>query len=155
MKLINKKNFFSVFCQAFTIVGLMGTIVDIVCYHEINGTQFNILAIAAGCFVSVLILSQSYRLEHLSPLKAVLLQYCAAIACMMAITWLSGLREPVNPHGYRDMFVTFSIPYLIGSMLYLYRLKKEIVKQNQDIQLIRRLTLEKGNSTHGSFRERS
>ncbi|MFR0748735.1 MAG: hypothetical protein ACLSIP_19720 [Hungatella sp.] len=41
-----------------------------------------------------------------------------------------------------------------AAMLYLYRLKKEIVKQNQDIQLIRRLTLEKGNSTHGSFRER-
>lgn len=140
MKLINRKNFFSVYCQVFTVVALFGTILDIRYYGKINYTQFNILSIAVGGLIGVLILSQSYRLEHLSPLKVILIEYCAAVVCMLAVTWCTGFWEPVHPHGYRDMVVTFSIPYLVGSLLYMYRLKQEVKKQNQDIQLIRRLS---------------
>lgn len=74
MKLINKENVFSVYCQVFTIVGLFATLVDIFAYREVNFTQFNILAIAAGSLIGVVILSQSYRLNHLSPLKMILLE---------------------------------------------------------------------------------
>lgn len=140
MKLINRKNFFSVYCQVFTVLGLFSTIVDIRYYREINFTQFNILAIAAEGFIGVLILSQSYRLEHLSPLKAILLEYCVAVVCVLTMTWFTSLWEPVHPHGYYDMLVTFSVPYLVGSIFYMYRLKREVEKQNQDIQLIRRLS---------------
>ena len=143
MKLINKENFFSVYCQVFTVVGLFATLVDIFSYREVNFTQFNILAIAAGSLVGVVILSQSYRLNHLSPLKVILLEYFVAAACMMALTWCTSLWEPVHPHGYLDMLTTFSLPSLGGSLFYMHRLKQEVKKQNQDIQLIRRLHGEK------------
>lgn len=145
MKLITRKNFFSVYCQVFTIVGLFGTICDMISYRNVNFTQFNIMSIAVGSFLGVLILSQSYRLEHFSPLKIILFEYCVAVALFLALTWCTNLWEPVNPHGYRDVVITFSIPYLAGSILYMYRLKKEIEKQNRDIRLIRELILEKNS----------
>lgn len=143
MKLINRDNFFSVYCQVFTVVGLFATLVDIVSYREVNFTQFNILTIAVGSLIGVAILSQSHRLYHLSPLKMILLEYFVAAACMMGLTWCTSLWEPVHPHGYIDMLTSFSLPYLGGSLFYLHRLRQEVKKQNQDIQLIRRLHGEK------------
>lgn len=138
MKLIHKNNFWSVFCQAFTVVALSGAILDIISRKSINYSQFNLLMIAVACTVAIFILSQTYRFDALSPLAAAVLQYLAASASILFITWLTGFWEPVSPHGYQDMLISFSIPYVIGMVLYFRKRKREIIRQNETLQDIKK-----------------
>lgn len=142
MKLIDKNNIFTVFCRVFTVMALFGTTVDMISRQEVNYTQFNICMIAAGSLIGVLVLSQFYRLESrgMSPLKSLLVLYAAALAIVFMSIWVVSRWFPVDPGGYLDVFVTFSVPYLIGSAIYLFYLKKETRRQNEDIQLIRSLS---------------
>lgn len=141
MKLIDKNNFFTVFCRVFTVVALSGTTVDMITRHEVNYTQFNIWMIAGGSLIGVLVLAQFYRLDAkmMSPLKTVAILYAMALALVFLSMWVVSWWVPVDPGGYRDVFVTFSLPYLIGTGIYLLKLKKETKSQNEDIQLIRSL----------------
>lgn len=109
-----------------------------VAYRNVNFTQFNILMMAIGCLIGVLIFSKSYYLDAFSPLFVIVIQYAAAILCALLLTWLTSFWEPISPHGYRDMVASFSVPYFIGALLYNKRLKDEIKKQNEDLQFIKR-----------------
>lgn len=137
MKIINKSNFWNVYCKTFTCVSLGGTCLDIAGHGSINYSQFNILMIAIGCLIGILILSQSYYIDAFSPLAVMVLQYAAAIVCVLLLTWLTGFWEPVSPHGYRDMLVSFSVVYFIGAVIYYKRLKQAIKNQNEVLQYIK------------------
>lgn len=139
MKIINRKNFWQVFCLIFTPISLIGTCIDIAYKGGVNYSQFNTLGIAAACFVAIFILSNSYRMETLSPLAVIVIQYGMAVACYMFLTWLSSFWDPVDAAGYRDMFVSFSIVYAIGAVIYYLRLQKEIRRQNEELQEIKKL----------------
>lgn len=139
MRIINRKNFWTVFCLTFTPLSLIGTCLDIAYKGGVNYSQFNTLGIAAACFVAIFILSSSYRMEMLSPLAVIVLQYGAAAACYMFLTWLSSFWDPVDAAGYRDMFVSFSIVYVIGAVIYYLRLQKDIRRQNEELQEIKKL----------------
>lgn len=142
MKIIDKNNFWNVYCMAFTYIALGATTIDIFAYKSVNFTQFNILMIAAGCLIGVLIFSASPYLEAFSPLSVIILQYAAAIMCALLLTWLTGFWEPISPHGYRDMIISFSVPYFIGAVIYNIKLKKEIKGQNEELQIIKKLIKE-------------
>lgn len=138
MKIIDKNNFWNIYCKAFTCIALAGTCLDMVAYRNVNFTQFNILMMAIGCLIGVLIFSKSYYLDAFSPLFVIVIQYAAAILCALLLTWLTSFWEPISPHGYRDMVASFSVPYFIGALLYNKRLNEEIKKQNEDLQFIKR-----------------
>lgn len=48
----------------------------------------------------------------------------------------------IHPDGYRDMTLSFSVPYLIGALIYYIRLRLEVKKQNQLLRIIKE---QKGN----------
>lgn len=139
MKQMGKNNGWLMFCQAFTVVAIGGMIIDIIAGKSINYSQFNMIGAGVSCLVAILVLSQTHRLERLSPLAVVVIQYGAAIVCMLTFTWLTGLWEPVHPNGYRDMVVSFTIPYVIGASIYYYELKQFTRKQNEDLQIMKDL----------------
>lgn len=138
MKLIHKNNIWTIFCQAFTIVALAGMVLDVTWKKSMNYSQFNLLMIAFCCAITILILSQTYHLEFLSPLVIIIIQYITATAAIGVLVRISSFWDPVAPHGYRDAFVTFSIPYAIGEMIYWNIRKKEIRRQNEDLQMIKK-----------------
>lgn len=142
MKIIDKHNFLTIYCKAFTSIALLGTCIDIVSRKSINYSQFNVLMIAIGCLIGVLIFSASHYLDAFSPLFVMVIQYTAAILCALLLTWLTSLWESVSPHGYRDMVISFSIPYFIGAIIYHTNLKRQIRKQNDDLLLIKNLKKE-------------
>lgn len=137
MRIIDKHNFLTIYCKAFTCIALLGTCIDIASRKSINYSQFNVLMIAIGCLIGVLIFSVSHYLEAFSPLFVMVIQYTAAVLCALLLTLLTSLWEPISPHGYRDMIVSFSVPYFIGAIIYNKNLKKQIKKQNNDLLLIK------------------
>lgn len=140
MQLINRKNFFTIYCISFTVIAIAGAIVDVFDRGDLNYSQFNLFAIAVICLLGVFILSQTWRMEFLSPLVVLILQYILGVICVWACVWLTGFWEPVSQGGYFDIWISFSIPYAVGAGIYYRCLKREIRRRNEELQEVRRLS---------------
>ena len=54
------------------------------------------------------------------------------------VTWLSSFVEPIHEEGYRDMFLSFSIPYGIAAIVYYISLFYEVRRANRILDEVRR-----------------
>lgn len=52
----------------------------------------------------------------------------------MLLTWMISFFDELHPDGYRDMFWSFTIPYVIGAVIYYVSLFLEIKKANRLLQ---------------------
>ena len=143
MRLITRKNFLSVFCMVFTIMVLGENFLEVIHSRSVNPTQFNLFWTAVFSLVSIAVLSRSYLLDGLSPLRAGILLYLVTLTCVFGFVFLSGLRTPLHPHAFRDVFFSFSVPYLLFSFVYFRRLKRETERLDRDIRRLREQTAEK------------
>ena len=88
--------------------------------------------------LGVLILSQHYRLERFSPLAMVIIQYVIAVAVILISLKAASYITDIHPDGYRDMILSFSIPYFIGAVVYYISLMLEVRKQNRILEKIKK-----------------
>lgn len=134
MKIINKQNFFATVCVIFTMLVLGKVILEFLAQGLWGNYQGNLLMMFLLSFLATFVLSQHYRFQKY-PLPAVIIgQYVLLIAFVMFITWLGGRVEPLHEDGYRDMFLSFSIPYFIGVVVYYGTVFHEIKCANQALQ---------------------
>lgn len=131
MKLINRKNVIPVICITYTIVSIVLTIYEILIQGEMNPTQLNMFLFLLLSILGVGVLSQHYRLEKFSPLAMIIIQYLIAITIILVSLKVASYFVDIHPDGYRDMTVSFSIPYFIGTVIYYICLRLEIRKQNR------------------------
>lgn len=143
MKLINKKNVLSIICITYTVVSISLTAFEIFNKGEMNPTQLNIFLFLILSILGVAVLSQHYRFERFSPLVMMISQYIVAILIIMLSLWVASFFVKIHPNGYRDMTISFSIPYFIGVIIYYICLKTEVKKQNLLLKSIK----EKRNSS--------
>ena len=139
MELINKKNFIPILGVSYTVISLAVMVIETVTYRKLDAKHYNFIALFLFCLIGMTILSQHKRLDRFSMPAVILIQYLAGLGFVILYTWLTGLWEPLHPDGYRDMAVSFTALYLIGAAIYYINLKRMVSKQNQDIQLIRKL----------------
>lgn len=138
MKLINRKNFIPVICITYTIVSVSLTIYEIISKGEINPTQLNMFLFLLLSILGVGVLSQHYRLEKFSPLTMIIIQYLIAVAVILISLKIASFFVDIHPNGYRDLTVSFSIPYFIGTVVYYICLKLEVRKQNRLLEEIKK-----------------
>ena len=137
MKLVNRKNFISVICVTYTVISILLTIINILIEGEMNSTQLNIFTCLLLSILGVGVLSQHYRLERFSPLAMVIIQYLAAVAVILVSLKAASYFTYVHPGGYRDMVISFSVPYFIGAVIYYISLMLEVRKQNRILEKIK------------------
>lgn len=130
MKLINKKNVFSTICITYTFVSISLTTFEIFDKGEMNPTQLNIFLFLILSILGVTVLSQHYRFERFSPLTMIVFQYILAISIINLSLWFASFFVDIHPNGYRDMTLSFSVPYAIGTIIYYICLRIEVKKQN-------------------------
>lgn len=138
MKRITKKNIFSIICISYTIVSLSLTLYEILTTQTINPTQLNMLLFLILSVLGVGLLSQQYRLEHFSPLTIMIILYVIAILIILISMKLASYMVDLHPDGYRDLIVSFSIPYGIGMIIYNICLRLEVNKQNKLLETIKK-----------------
>lgn len=137
MKIIHKHNFFSTVCVVFTLLVLGKLVLEYVVQGAWGNYQGNLLLMFVLSAVAVFVLSQYYRFQKY-PLSAVIIaQYLVLISGVMLFTWISGFFEPLHENGYRDMFLSFSIPYAIGVVVYYTAVFYEVRKVNGALREIR------------------
>lgn len=138
MKMINKKNIIPTICITYTIVSITLTMFEIFVKGEINPTQLNIFLFLLLSILGVGILSQHYRLEKFSPLAMIIIQYLAAAAMILLSLKAASYFVDIHPNGYRDMIISFSIPYAIGAVIYYICIRLEVRKQNRILEKIKK-----------------
>lgn len=138
MKLINKKNVISIICITYTIVSVVLTVFEIFDKGEMNPTQLNMFLFLLLSVLGVGVLSQHYRLKRFSPLTMIIIQYFIAVVIILISLKIASYFVDIHPNGYRDMTISFSIPYFIGTVIYYICLRLEVRKQNHILEKIKR-----------------
>lgn len=131
MKIINRSNFISVVCVVYTVLSVGKIVVEAVTQHNFGNYQGNLLTMLFFSLIGTLIISQHYRLAQLPLLFVALLQYGVLIGAVMLFTWGSGFFTELHPDAYRDMFWSFTIPYIVTAAVYYAALYMEIGKANR------------------------
>ena len=88
--------------------------------------------------IAVIVLSFHHLFDEWNPLLMILIQYIIAIALMMLVVYIGTLFEPMDEGGYREVFVSFSITYAIGAVIYYIEVFRSAYKQNQLLQEIKK-----------------
>lgn len=137
MKIIHKSNFFSTVCVVFTLLVLGKLVLEYIVQGAWGNYQGNLLVMFVLSTVATFVLSQYYRFQKYPLLAVMIVQYLVLIGGVMLFTWISGFFAPLHEDGYRDMFLSFSIPYAIGVVVYYMALFHEVRKVNGVLRKIR------------------
>ena len=138
MRQINRHNFFSIGCVIFTRLVVGKILLEAVAQGLFTDYQKNLLVMLALSFLATFVLSQYYRFQNFPLLAVILGQYVLLVGAVMLFTWISSFFEPLHEDGYRDMFLSFTIPYAIGAAVYYLSLFGELRHMNKELEEIRR-----------------
>lgn len=137
MKIINKKNFFPTVCTVYTLLVLTKVILEYIVQGLWENYQQNLLIMLVLSIMAVFVLSQHYRFQQYPLVIVIVVQYLVLIACVMLFTWISGFFTPLHENAYRDMFLSFSIPYAVGVVIYYVALFHEVKSVNRILRQIK------------------
>ena len=137
MKIIDKQNFWSVVCKVFTLLLLGKILLELIVQKVFGNYQENILLMFGFSLLATFVLSQHYRFQKYPLLLVILGQYILLIGVVMLITWIGGWFVELHHNAYRDMFLSFTIPYIIGVIIYYTAVFHEIKSANQALQEIK------------------
>lgn len=137
MKIIHKQNFFATVCVIYTLLVLGKLVLEYITQGAWGNYQGNLLVMFVLSMLAVFVLSQYYRFQKYPLLAVIIVQYLVLIGGVMLFTWISGFFAPLHEDGYRDMFLSFSIPYAIGVVVYYTSLFHEVRTVNRMLKQIK------------------
>lgn len=131
MKLINRSNFISIVCVSFTLI-VCGKLLfeKSLGFTDIYYTE-NIFTCLGISVLATAILSLHYYLQRFPFVPVVVGQYLLLIGVVFAAIWIGGHFTENAPSAYRDMFVSVTIPYVVGAIVYYVSFFMQIRKANQ------------------------
>jgi hypothetical protein len=84
--------------------------------------------------ISTYILSLHYYLQRFPLVPVIAGQYLIVLAIVTLGVFIEGQFVPLHVNAYRDMFWSFTIPYIIGALIYYVQFWLEIKKANKLIK---------------------
>ena len=130
MKLINKRNFVSIVCIFFTLI----TCGKLLYERALNFTDRyytdNIFTILGFSVLITLILSLHFYLQKFPFWLVIIAQYALTVGIVFLAIFIHGRFSTNAPTAYWDMFVSITIPFLIGALV--KRANKVLEKLNSE-----------------------
>ena len=139
MKIIDRHNFWSVVCIVFTLLLLGKILLELIVQEVFGNYQLNILLMFGLSLLATFVLSQYYRFQKYPLLVVILGQYILLIGIVMLITWIGGWFNELSEYAYRDMFLSFTIPYVMGVIIYYMAVFHEIKSANRTLKEIKNI----------------
>ena len=133
MKIIDRHNFLSVVCVSFTLI-VCGKLL----FEKMTGftDKFyteNIFTCLLICVLATFVLSMHYYLQRFPFIPVVIGQYLFVIGVIFAMIRLASNFTDMAPSAYKDMFISVTIPYVIGAAAYYISYFVQIKKANNII----------------------
>jgi len=138
MKIIDKKTFIPTVCVVYTVLSMSKIVLEASVQDRFGNYQSNLLMMLFLSFLATLVLSQHYRLQQIPLIVVVIGQYLLLMGVILVIMWISGFYTELHPNAYRDMFLSFTIPYIIGAAIYYINVFREVKDANEMINSIKK-----------------
>ena len=136
MKLINKRNFVSIVCIFFTLI----TCGKLLYERALNFTDRyytdNIFTILGFSVLIRLILSLHFYLQKFPFWLVIIAQYALTVGIVFLAIFIHGRFSTNAPTAYWDMFVSITIPFLIGALVYYICFFVQIKRANKVLEKI-------------------
>lgn len=131
MKIINRNNFVSIVCVSFTLIVCGKLLLEkSIGFIDKYYTE-NIFMCLGISVLATAILSLHYYLQRFPFIPVVIGQYLLVIGIVFLGIWIGGHFTENAPSAYRDMFVSVTIPYVIGALVYYISFFYQIKKANE------------------------
>ena len=131
MKIINRNNFVSIVCVSFTLIVCGKLLLEkSIGFIDKYYTE-NIFLCLGISVLATAILSLHYYLQRFPFIPVVIGQYLLVIGIVFLGIWIGGHFTENAPSAYRDMFVSVTIPYVIGALVYYISFFYQIKKANE------------------------
>lgn len=128
--MIEKNNFWSIVSGVFTCLLIGKLIMERISGHRDVYYIENIFTMLVITIVATFILSLHKYLQNVPVVPVMILQYVILIGCVMGGLWIMSQFSEMNPEGYKDMFWTVTIPYVILAGIYYISFFLEVKKAN-------------------------
>lgn len=125
-------------CVSYTLISIGTTILNMLAGSETN--NMNTISMLVFTSIAVLVLYTHQIFDKVSPLVMIVIQYVIALGLVMLYVFIVGLFDPVAEGGYRDIFVSFTIPYVIGALVYYISVFYQAQQQDALLQEIKKAT---------------
>lgn len=122
-------------CISYTVISIANAVLCLMAGRE-SSSNGNALTMLLWCFIAVFILSIHHLFEEWPPAVMILCQYLIAMGLVTLSVYIGSFFEELSEHGYRDMFFSFTIPYIIGGGIYYISLFRTARRQDKLIQEI-------------------
>jgi hypothetical protein len=133
MQLINKKNFLSIVCTVYTIISLGKIIAEKMMGQSDQYYVENFITIFIISVAATLVLGLHYYLQKVPVILVMIGQYIFLVGIIMFGIWIESHFTTVAPSGYRDMFLSFTGPYIIGAIIYYISYLLQLRKANRTL----------------------
>lgn len=129
--MIDRHNFWSIVSGVFTCL-LIGKIIleSIMGYRDVNYAE-NILTMFIITAAATAILGMHKYLQNVPILLVMVFQYAGLIGSVMGVIWILSRITDVAPSGYRDMFWSVTVPYVVLAGVYYISFFREVKKANE------------------------
>lgn len=106
------KNAAILFCVVFAVLTLISSIIQL-CMGQPTDTNIHVLDRAALCLIGVVTITLVTKIKMKSKVLPFIISYAIAIVIVLAYTWISGFYMEQNPNAYRDIFLNFTVAYIL------------------------------------------
>ena len=134
MKLINKRNFISIVCIFFTLI----TCGKLLYERALNFTDRyytdNIFTILGFSVLITIILSLHFYLQKYPFWLVIIAQYALTVGIVFLAIFIHGRFSTNAPTAYWDMFVSITIPFIFGALVYYICFFLQIKRANKVLE---------------------
>ena len=120
-------------CVCYTLLNLLNSVLLNMNGYTMGSLNNNYLMLL-WCSIGTITLFSHKLLSRWSPLSMIVIQYLIAMGLVFMSIVISGFVSELHPDAYRDGFRSFTIPYIIGAIIYYGYLYYEAKKQNNLLQ---------------------
>jgi hypothetical protein len=121
----------------YTILSMVNTVVVLIEPSYTYSPQ-NAIMMLLFSTVGVIVLFSHHLFKGVSPLAMLGLQYLIAFVLIVSMISLTVFFGPLHETAYRDGILSFTIPYIIGAIIYYLHLYLETKKYNRWIENIQK-----------------
>lgn len=118
MPLIHKKNFIQIVCVIYTCLVILKLVLEGISGKKDSYYLENLTMMLAITVIATLVLSLHYYLQNVPLPVVMLVQYVLLMGAIWGFIWVGGHFVEVHEDAYRDLFKSFTIPYVIFAGVY-------------------------------------
>lgn len=118
-----------VICVSYTIISVLIAIINTIGHAETNNFNTVLVLICTTIAVSVLYMYELF--SSLSLLLTITIQYVLATGLTMLVMYVMSFIDPVSPGGYRDLFISFTVIYILGAIVFYIMTYLDTKKMNK------------------------